>query len=63
MKRATTPKIPRLEATKVQQKKIRQLIKLGWSWNEIIELLDVSKTTISLATKRSSKGKVVKKRK
>jgi len=54
-------KIPHRELTKVFHQKIRDLAKLGYTYDEIAEMLRTSKTTISFVLKGRPKGKVTNK--
>lgn len=51
--------IPDNDVRKILVKKIRDLYSLGWNYEEISELLWVSKTTVSHAIKGRAKKEVV----
>jgi len=51
------PSIPRRDATEVLYGKIRDLKGLGYSYNEICDMLNVSKTTALLAVKNKGRAK------
>ena len=54
-KKRKFPTIPRKEAMPILHKKIRDLYKVGYSYDEISDMLDVSKTTISFAVNGRAK--------
>ena len=49
------PAIPRKEAKEILYKKIRDLSKLNYSYEEICKMLDISKTTVFFAIRGRSK--------
>ena len=51
-------KIPEAEARKIIARKIRGLYKIGYSYDEISDMLWVSKSTISYAIKGRAKKQV-----
>ena len=60
-KKTKFPKIPRKDAKEILYGKIRDLYKLKYSYEEISDMLDVSKTTVFFAIKGRAK-KIIKKK-
>ena len=56
-KKRRFPTIPRKDAMPILHKKIKDLYKIGYSYDEISDMMDVSKTTISFAVKGRAKDK------